>query len=78
MEFITSPRTEPYGRVAVFRDISYNKWDLLGRRGREKAEALVSIYLALELRLTLPRKGAKHMVMLTTPTRAMAARAWPS
>lgn len=24
------PRTEPYGRVAVFRDIAGNKWDLLG------------------------------------------------
>ena len=30
VEFITSPRTEPYGRVAVFRDIAGNKWDLLG------------------------------------------------
>jgi catechol 2,3-dioxygenase-like lactoylglutathione lyase family enzyme len=30
VEFLTAPRTEPYGRVAVFRDISGNKWDLLG------------------------------------------------
>lgn len=30
VEFITSPRTEPYGRVAVFRDIAGNRWDLLG------------------------------------------------
>lgn len=30
VEFVTSPRTEPYGRVAVFRDISGNRWDLLG------------------------------------------------
>ena len=30
VEFITAPRDEPYGRVAVFRDISGNKWDLLG------------------------------------------------
>lgn len=30
VEFITAPRTEPYGRVAVFRDIAGNKWDLLG------------------------------------------------
>jgi catechol 2,3-dioxygenase-like lactoylglutathione lyase family enzyme len=28
--FLTAPRTEPYGRVAVFRDIAGNKWDLLG------------------------------------------------
>jgi catechol 2,3-dioxygenase-like lactoylglutathione lyase family enzyme len=28
--FLTAPRTEPYGRVAVFRDIAGNKWDLIG------------------------------------------------
>ena len=30
VDFVTPPRSEPYGRVAVFRDISGNKWDLLG------------------------------------------------
>lgn len=30
VEFVTIPRTEPYGRVAVFLDIARNKWDLLG------------------------------------------------
>jgi catechol 2,3-dioxygenase-like lactoylglutathione lyase family enzyme len=30
VEFVTSPRDEPYGRVAVFVDIAGNKWDLLG------------------------------------------------
>jgi catechol 2,3-dioxygenase-like lactoylglutathione lyase family enzyme len=30
VEFTRPPRSEPYGRVAVFRDISGNKWDLLG------------------------------------------------
>lgn len=28
--FLSEPRTEVYGRVAVFADISGNKWDLLG------------------------------------------------
>ena len=28
--FIREPRTEPYGRVAVWLDIAGNKWDLLG------------------------------------------------
>lgn len=28
--FVTAPRTEPYGRVAVFLDIAGNRWDLLG------------------------------------------------
>ncbi|HEX6524033.1 MAG TPA: VOC family protein [Streptosporangiaceae bacterium] len=28
--FLTAPRTEPYGRVAVFLDIAGNKWDLIG------------------------------------------------
>jgi catechol 2,3-dioxygenase-like lactoylglutathione lyase family enzyme len=30
VEFVTAPRTEPYGRVAVFVDIAGNHWDLLG------------------------------------------------
>jgi catechol 2,3-dioxygenase-like lactoylglutathione lyase family enzyme len=30
VEFLTEPRTEPYGRFAVFRDIAGNRWDLLG------------------------------------------------
>ncbi len=30
VEFTSAPRTEAYGRVAVFRDIAGNKWDLLG------------------------------------------------
>jgi catechol 2,3-dioxygenase-like lactoylglutathione lyase family enzyme len=30
VEFRTVPRDEPYGRVAVFVDISGNKWDLIG------------------------------------------------
>ena len=30
VEFVSSPRAEPYGRVAVFVDIAGNRWDLLG------------------------------------------------
>jgi catechol 2,3-dioxygenase-like lactoylglutathione lyase family enzyme len=30
VQFLTAPRTEPYGQVAVFLDISGNKWDLIG------------------------------------------------
>ena len=30
VEFVTQPRIEPYGKVAVFRDIAGNRWDLLG------------------------------------------------
>lgn len=28
--FVREPRAEPYGRVAVFLDVSGNRWDLLG------------------------------------------------
>jgi catechol 2,3-dioxygenase-like lactoylglutathione lyase family enzyme len=28
--FVTPPRTEGYGRVAVFLDVAGNRWDLLG------------------------------------------------
>jgi catechol 2,3-dioxygenase-like lactoylglutathione lyase family enzyme len=30
--FLTPPRDEPYGRVAVFVDVAGNSWDLLGPR----------------------------------------------
>ena len=30
VQFLTEPRTEPYGQVAVFRDVAGNKWDLIG------------------------------------------------
>ncbi len=30
VEFLTTPRVEPYGMVAVFRDLEGNRWDLLG------------------------------------------------
>jgi catechol 2,3-dioxygenase-like lactoylglutathione lyase family enzyme len=30
VRFLTSPRTETYGQVAVFLDIAGNRWDLLG------------------------------------------------
>lgn len=32
VEFVTPPRDEPYGRVAVFLDVARNRWDLLSRR----------------------------------------------
>ena len=31
VRFVTAPRVEPYGQVAVFLDIEGNRWDLLGR-----------------------------------------------
>jgi catechol 2,3-dioxygenase-like lactoylglutathione lyase family enzyme len=30
VEFVSEPREEPYGRVAVFVDVAGNRWDLLG------------------------------------------------
>ncbi len=30
VEFVGPPRSEPYGEVAVFRDVAGNLWDLLG------------------------------------------------
>ena len=31
VEFVREPKTEPYGTVAVFRDLYGNLWDLIGR-----------------------------------------------
>lgn len=33
VDFLTAPRAEPYGRVAVFADVAGNRWDLLGPTG---------------------------------------------
>ena len=30
VRFVTTPRTEPYGKFAVFLDLEGNRWDLLG------------------------------------------------
>jgi catechol 2,3-dioxygenase-like lactoylglutathione lyase family enzyme len=32
VEFLTEPRREAYGQVAVFLDVAGNRWDLLGPR----------------------------------------------
>ena len=32
VRFVSAPRDEPYGRVAVFLDCEGNRWDLLGPR----------------------------------------------
>ena len=32
VEFVRPPRAEAYGKVAVFRDLEGNRWDLLGPR----------------------------------------------
>ena len=34
--FVRKPRTQPYGRVAVFLDITGNRWDLPGALQAEK------------------------------------------
>ncbi|ANY05283.1 VOC family protein [Pseudonocardia sp. HH130630-07] len=30
VRFVSGPRAEPYGRVAVFLDVAGNRWDLIG------------------------------------------------
>jgi hypothetical protein len=30
VEFVSGPREETYGQVAVFVDVAGNRWDLLG------------------------------------------------
>lgn len=32
VRFVSAPRAEPYGMVAVFLDLEGNRWDLLGHR----------------------------------------------
>ena len=40
VKFCETPRTEPYGTVAVFEDLYGNKWDLLQLKTTENAGAL--------------------------------------
>jgi catechol 2,3-dioxygenase-like lactoylglutathione lyase family enzyme len=35
VRFVSAPRDEAYGRVAVFLDLEGNRWDLLGRDPRQ-------------------------------------------
>ncbi|MGK2961239.1 MAG: VOC family protein [Gemmatimonadaceae bacterium] len=35
VRFVSPPRNEPYGQVAVFLDLEGNRWDLLGLNRRE-------------------------------------------
>ena len=37
VEFVEDPREEPYGTVAVFRDLYGNRWDLVERHGESRA-----------------------------------------
>lgn len=37
VRFVSAPRVEPYGKVAVFLDIEGNRWDLLGPDPRDIA-----------------------------------------
>lgn len=37
VEFVSAPRIEPYGQVAVFLDLEGNRWDLLGPPAQEQA-----------------------------------------
>jgi catechol 2,3-dioxygenase-like lactoylglutathione lyase family enzyme len=37
VRFVSPPRVEPYGTVAVFLDLEGNRWDLLGERTNDSA-----------------------------------------
>jgi catechol 2,3-dioxygenase-like lactoylglutathione lyase family enzyme len=38
VRFVSPPRDEPYGRIAVFEDLEGNRWDLLGPDTRRRAD----------------------------------------
>ncbi len=39
VHFVSEPRVEPYGQVAMFVDVSGNRWDLLGPAGHADSTA---------------------------------------
>jgi hypothetical protein len=57
VRFLTAPRTESYGRVAVFLDIAGNKWDLLGPHAQE-CKPVLAIGMELQKCLWDGRKGS--------------------
>jgi catechol 2,3-dioxygenase-like lactoylglutathione lyase family enzyme len=40
--FVSEPRTEPYGQIAIFIDVSGNRWDLLGPAAQEGPDVVRS------------------------------------
>ena len=45
VEFVSEPRDEPYGSVAIFVDVAGNRWDLLGPRPGAASGALTATVL---------------------------------
>ena len=39
VQFVSGPRDEPYGQLAVFLDLEGNRWDLLGPRPESRERA---------------------------------------
>ena len=39
VRFVSPPRDEPYGKLAVFLDLEGNRWDLLGDDPRRRVSA---------------------------------------
>tara|TARA_R110002020_G_scaffold48370_6_gene137939 strand:- start:3178 stop:3378 length:201 start_codon:yes stop_codon:yes gene_type:complete len=56
MEFVSEPVDQPYGKVAVFRDLYGNLWDLLEPAGWPGAVA-ASLCSAGRLRHALEMEG---------------------
>lgn len=70
VEFIGTPRDEPYGRIVVFRDIAGNKWDLLGPPvSRRESGAPIEVTNASELQALLG--GAPKERAVTKERRAL-------
>lgn len=38
VRFVSEPRVEAYGKIAVFLDLEGNRWDLLGADPRARVE----------------------------------------
>lgn len=85
VEFVRAPRAEPYGTVAVFRDLYGNLWDLIGpgavseehapQKPQSAVEAAGTLFAAWQLPLpTLPaesRNALRELDAHTFSTRAL-------
>ncbi|HXW47274.1 MAG TPA: VOC family protein [Streptosporangiaceae bacterium] len=79
VQFLTAPRTEPYGQVAVFADIAGNKWDLIGPLLRPPlAPALEIQSLVNAVRISGRAWGAAGLIRPRTAHCPAAMWAFPS
>jgi len=82
--FVSEPRDQLYGRVAIFEDVAGNRWDLRGPATRPRTTSLVAASRQVDRRdhpasssATSPREAFKHLCVDPQEDPAEAGSAVP-